>query len=222
MKKLGIYVIISIIIILFRDNICFFFGNVLNTFKIDNSYQEGIIKLQEQEIEYLNDEINNINEFSKNLYKIKYNYLISKIIYKNSYNTSKYTIQYGKNNDVTIGLGVINEYGLIGKITGTNDTTSELTTIKELNDISVSINDCVGKMNYDYDEEKFVITDISNYDKVYINDEVYTSGYGTIKEKLYIGKIEKIDIETYSKKVYVKSEVDFNNLNYLLIVGDIE
>lgn len=222
MKKLGIYVIISIIIILFRDNICFFFGNVLNTFKIDNSYQEGIIKLQEQEIKYLKDEINNINEFSKNLYKIKYNYLISKIIYKNSYNTSKYTIQYGKNDDVTIGLGVINEYGLIGKITSTNDTTSELTTIKELNDISVSINDCVGKMNYDYNEEKFIITDISNYDKVYINDEVYTSGYGTIKEKLYIGKVEKIDIETYSKKVYVKSEVDFNNLNYLLIVGDIE
>ena len=222
MKKLGIYVIISIIIILFRDNICFFFGNVLNTFKLDNAYQEGIIKLQEQEINYLKQEINTLNEFSKKLYKINYNYLISKIIYKNSYNTSKYTIQYGKNNDVTIGLGVINEYGLIGKITSTNDTTSELTTIKELNDISVSINDCVGKMNYDYTEEKFIITDISNYDKVYINDEVYTSGYGTIKEKLYIGKVEKIDIETYSKKVYIKSEVDFNNLNYLLIVGDLE
>ena len=77
-------------------------------------------------------------------------------------------------------------------------------------------------MNYDYNSECFIITDISNYDKVYINDEVYTSGFGTIKEKLYIGKVIKIDNDIYSKKIYVESKVDFNNLNYVLIVGDLE
>ena len=222
MKKLGIYIIISIITILFRDNIAFFFGNVLNTFKLDNNYEESIINLQKEEINYLKEEINKLNEFSKNLYKINYNYIVSKIIYKNSYNTSKYTIQYGSNNDITIGLGVINEYGLVGKITDINDNTSELTTLKELKDISVLVNGNVGKMNYDYNEERFIVSDISNYDKVNINDEVFTSGYGTIKEKLLIGKVEKIVNNTYSKKIYLKSEVDFNNLNYLLIVGDIE
>ena len=52
--------------------------------------------------------------------------------------------------------------------------------------------------------------------------EVYTSGFGTIKEKLYIGKVIKIDNDIYSKKIYVESKVDFNNLNYVLIVGDLE
>ena len=222
MKKLGIYVIIFILVVLFRDNICFFYGNVLGVFKMDNSYQEGIIKLKDEKIEYLETELETINEFSNNIYRIEYNYLISKVIYKESYNTSNYIIQYGSNNNVNIGLGVTNEYGLVGKITEVNENNSKLTILKELTDISVQINNCVGKMNYDYDKETFIVTDISNYDTVYINDEVYTSGYGTIKEKLYIGKVVKIENETYSKKVYVKSEVDFNNLNYLLIVGDLD
>lgn len=222
MKKLGIYVIIFILVIMFRDNICFFYGNILGVFKMDNTYYEGIIKLKDQKIKYLENEINVLNEFSKNLYQVQYNYLVSKVIYKDTYNTNNYTIQYGSKNYVSVGLGVVNEFGFVGKITEVSDKLSKITTLKGLTDISVAINDCVGKMNYDYINEVFVITDISNYDKVYINDEVYTSGYGTIKEKLYIGKVEKIENEIYSKKVYVKSEVDFNNLNYLLIVGDLK
>ena len=61
---------------------------------------------------------------------------------------------------------------------------------------------------------------ISNYDKVYVNDLVYTSGYGSIKEKLLIGKVIKVDNNDISKKIVINSVVDFNNLNYVLIVGD--
>ena len=221
MKKIGIYVIIFILVVMFRDNICFFYGNILGVFKLDNTYELGIIKLKEEKIDYLENEIKQLNEFSNSLYQVSYDYIVSKIIYKSSYNTSKYTIQYGNINNVSVGLGVVNELGLVGKISEVADVTSEFTILKELKDVSVSINDCVGKMNYDYEEDVFIVNDISNYDKVYINDEVYTSGYGTIKEKLYIGKVLKVENDIYSKKVYVKSEVDFNNLNYLLIVGDL-
>ena len=127
---------------------------------------------------------------------------------------------YGKNDNITEGLAVTNELGLVGKITEVDEKTSELTTIKDLKDTSVVINDNHGKLNYDYETNSFIVTDISNYDKVYINDEVYTSGYGTIKEKLYIGKVKNIENETISKKVFIESTVDFNNLNYVLIVGD--
>ena len=58
--------------------------------------------------------------------------------------------------------------------------------------------------------------------KVYVNDLVYTSGYGTIKEKLLIGKVIKVDNSDISKKVMINTVVDFNNLNYVLIVGDIK
>lgn len=220
MKKIGMYVIIFIIVILLRDNICFFYGNVLGVFKLDNNYYDAIIELKDERIDYLNQEYENYDKFSKDLYKIEYNYKISKIIYKESYNTSKYKIQYGKKDNILEGLAVTNELGLVGKITELDENTSELTTIKDLKDTSVIINDNYGKLNYDYETNSFIVTDISNYDKVYINDEVYTSGYGTIKEKLYIGKVKKIENETISKKVYIESSVDFNNLNYVLIVGD--
>lgn len=220
MKKISIYIIIFILVIVFRDNICFFYGNVLGVFKLDNNYYDGIITLKDEKIEYLENEINNINEFSKNLDRIDYSYKVSKIIYKKSYNIGKYKIQYGKDNGVENGMGVTNEFGLIGKITKVDNKTSELTTIKDLKDLSVVVNDSYGKLNYDYETNTFTISDISNYDKVYVNDLVYTSGYGSIKEKLLIGKVIKVDNNDISKKIVINSVVDFNNLNYVLIVGD--
>lgn len=220
MKKIGIYIIIFILVIIFRDNICFFYGNVLGVFKLDNNYYDGIITLKDEKIEYLENEINSINEFSKNLDRIDYSYKISKIIYKESYNIGKYKIQYGKDNGVENGMGVTNEFGFIGKITKVDNKTSELTTIKDLKDLSVVVNDSYGKLNYDYETNTFTISDISNYDKVYVNDLVYTSGYGSIKEKLLIGKVVKVDNNDISKKIVINTVVDFNNLNYVLIVGD--
>ena len=220
MNKLGIYIIIFILVIIFRDNICFFYGNVLGVFKLDNNYYDGIIKLKDERINYLENEIKTLNEFSSNLKTIDYNYKVSKIIYKESYNVGKYKIQYGTNDNITNGLAVTNEHGLIGKITKVDKYTSELTTLKDLKDISIKVNDSYGKLNYDYKNNTFIITDISNYDKVHINDEVYTSGYGTIKEQLYIGKVTKINNKEFKKEIYINTNVDFNNLNYILIVGD--
>ena len=221
MKKMGIYVIIFILVILLRDNICFFYGNILGVFKLDNNYYEGIIKIKDEKIKYLEKEYKTYDNFSKDIKLLNYDYKVSKIIFKKSYDTNKYKIQYGANDYVTNGLGVINEDGLVGKITTVNNKTSEFTTLKELKDVGVTINQVPGKLNYDYDKELFIVSDISNYDKVYVNDEVYTSGYGTIKEKLYIGKVVRIENDSISKKVYVKSDVNFNNLNYVLIVGDL-
>ena len=220
MKKIGIYIIIFILFILFRENICFFYGNVLGVFKLDNNYYDSVITLKDEKISYLENEINSITEFSKNLERIEYNYKVSKIIYKESYNFGKYKLQYGKSDGIKKGMAVTNEFGLIGKITNVSDKTSELTILKDLDDVSVVVNNSYGKLNYDYETNTFYITDISNYDKVYVNDLVYTSGYGSIKEKLIIGRVKKVDNTDISKKVIINSVVDFDELNYVLIVGD--
>ena len=220
MRKIGIYIIIFILVILFRENICFFYGNVLGVFKLDNNYYDSVITLKDEKISYLENEINSITEFSKNLERIEYNYKVSKIIYKESYNFGKYKLQYGKSDGIKKGMAVTNEFGLIGKITKVSDKTSELTILKDLDDVSVVVNNSYGKLNYDYETNTFYITDISNYDKVYVNDLVYTSGYGSIKEKLIIGRVKKVDNTDISKKVIINSVVDFDELNYVLIVGD--
>jgi len=220
MRKIGVYIIIFLLVILLRNNISYFYGNILGVFKLDNKYYEGIINLKDEEIKYLKNEYKNYDKFTKNLSLIDYDYKVSKILYKESYNTDKYKIQYGKDNNIKKGMAVTNEYGLVGKITSVDKNSSIFTILKELEDISIVINDVYGKLNYNYDVESFIVSDISNYDKVHINDKVYTSGYGTIKEKLYIGKVSKIENNNISKKIFVKSEVNFNNLNYVLIVGD--
>lgn len=220
MKKIGIYVIIFIMVLLFRDNICFFYGNVLGVFKLDNNYYDAVITLKDEKIEYLENEFSNYDQFSKDIKLLSYDYKISKIIFKETYSTDKYKIQFGKDNNILVGMAITNEDGLVGKITNVDSKTSEFTTLKELNDVGVVINDVPGKLNYDYDSKSFVVTDISNYDKIYVNDEVYTSGYGTIREKIYIGKVKRIENDVISKKIYVESSVDFYNLNYILIVGD--
>ena len=135
MKKLGIYVIIFILVIILRDNICFFYGNILGVFKLDNNYYDGIIKLKDEKITYLENEIKTLNDFSSKLERIDYSYKISRIIYKESYNTNKYLIQYGYEDNVNKGLAVTNEYGLIGKISKTNKHISELTILKDIKDL---------------------------------------------------------------------------------------
>jgi len=220
MKKIGIYVIIFILVILLRENIAFFYGNILGVFKLDNNYYKSIINLKDKKIKMLENEYKEYDKFSSNIKLLNYNYLMSKIQYRESYNGDIYKIQYGKNKNIINGLGVTNEYGLIGVITNVNKKTSELTTIRKLKDISVKVSGCFGKLNYI--DNEYIISDISNYDKVYVNDKVYTSGYGSIKENLYIGKVVKIENDDISKKVYIDTEVDFNNLNYVLIVGDFD
>ena len=40
-----------------------------------------------------------------------------------------------------------------------------------------------------------------------------------VKEKIYIGKVADIKITDIEKVLYVKSDVDFDNINYLYVVG---
>ena len=221
MKKIWGYLLIFILVILLRNNICFFYGNILGIFKLDNNYYNGIISLKDEKINYLENEIKTISDFTNNIKLLNYNYKISKILYKETYTTNKFLIQYGTSDKISVGLAVTNEYGLIGKITKVNKNSSELTTIKDIKDLSVVVNESYGKLNYNYRTNEFIISDISNYDKVYINDDVYTSGYGTIKEKLYIGNVISIKNDGFKKIIYINSKVDFNNLNYVLIVGDL-
>ena len=73
----------------------------------------------------------------------------------------------------------------------------------------------------EYDGKYLNVKDISREANINLNDEVYTSTLGNIKEKLYIGRVINLEDKTISKEIIIESNVDFNNLNYLLIIGDL-
>ena len=66
---------------------------------------------------------------------------------------------------------------------------------------------------------RLIISNISNYDDIDLNDEVYTSTLGSIKDKIYVGKVNKISSLATEKIIYVKSNVDIKDVNYLYVVG---
>ena len=49
-------------------------------------------------------------------------------------------------------------------------------------------------------------------------DIVTTSGLSDIPEGIYVGKVERINKKGIKQVVYVKSLVDFDNLNYLYVL----
>ena len=72
-KKILLSLIICLLIILFRDNICFFIGNVFGVFKIDNNYYDAIIDIKDDKINYLENEIKESDTFLSNIRLINYN-----------------------------------------------------------------------------------------------------------------------------------------------------
>ena len=64
----------------------------------------------------------------------------------------------------------------------------------------------------------FLINNINNYEKINIGDTVTTSGLSNLPDNIYIGKVSEIKMKGIEQLVYVKSDVNFDNLNYLYVL----
>lgn len=213
--------VLLLIIILFRNNILIFFNNIYNLVLEKNNYYDAEILFLEEKVKYLENEYNNLNDFKENISMYaNYNYMVTRVIYKENYfYNAKVYIEGGSDKNVKSGMAVINEFGLVGVIGNVEEKISELILLTNINNLSVNINNNYGKLVYE--DKKIKIKDISREQNINLNDEVYTSTFGSIKEKLYIGKVISVNDKTIEKEIVLDSDVDFNNLNYLLIVGDL-
>lgn len=222
MKRISLLTVVLLIsLIIFRNNILLFCNNVYNLFFLKNDYKNAEIRLLEEKIKYLENEYDELNDFKENLGKYaNYKYVVSKKIYQENYfYNSKIIIEGGEDLDIKKGMAVVNEFGLVGVISNVNKNTSEITKLLNVNNLSVNINGIYGKLVYE--DNKLKIKDISRENVINLNDEVYTSTLGSIKEKIYIGKVISVKDKVIEKEIIIESKVDFNNLNYLLVVGDL-
>lgn len=219
MKKFNIFVLL--LIILFRSNILLFFNNVFCLFFVKNDYNEAEKMVLKSKIDYLEDEYNSLKSFNDNLgLYANYNYLVTRVVYKENYfYNSRVYISGGENKNFKKGMAVLNEKGLVGVIDQVENKMSRIKLLTDTDNISVSIRDSYGKLVYK--DNKFKVVDISIYDDIKLNDLVYTTGFGNIKEKLYIGKVKEVNDNDIEKEIIIESEVLFNELNYLLVVGDL-
>lgn len=213
-----------------------FFGNIkdLNNARKENeelkekieSYDrlEAEKKELEKQIQALKEELNIDQVLSE------YDYINATVISRNVgywYNTI--IIDKGKNKDIEIGMAVINNTGLIGKVVDVTHLTAtvKLITNSDVNNkISVAVNhenkDLYGLIaSYDIENGLLKVEGISNSDVVKEGDFVYTSGLGgTFPSGVLVGKVYNIKIDEYglSKIIEVEPSADFDDLNYVSVL----
>lgn len=139
------------------------------------------------------------------------------------------TVNKGEHDGVTIGMPAVVGDGLIGKVISTttfNSTIRLITATDVVEKISVKIqtnDDYVYGIlsSYDNETKTHIIEGISQTDKIENGSIVTTTGMGDIfPSGVMIGKITGVRTDTFdlSNVLEMKSEVNFDNINYVTLL----
>ena len=183
-----------------------------------------------EENEELREQLSSMKELDIKYTINEYSFLNAAVITRNVatwYNTI--TINKGSYNGVEVGMAVVNNKGLVGKVVNVSTFNAEvklLSTSDTNNKISVAVNHDKKKVyglikNYLYSSNYLEIEGISNTEKISVGDSVYTSGLGGVfPSGILIGKVKEITTDEYDLAKILKVEpiVDFNDINYVAVL----
>lgn len=212
-KKYKDYILLLIIFLLF------IFSGSINRFLIAINPNLDTKNIELNYDKYLKDELDNIKKINNIEFNDDLDLQVSRVKYRNVYEYSDtLTIYKGFKNNVFVNDIVLNNDGLIGIVTKTYDYYSIVTLITNKNsNISVKINDAIGILKTI--NNTLVVTNINNYEKVNVDDEIYTSGLGNLPDSIYIGKVKSINLNNteIEKVVEVNINDRLEKLDYLFI-----
>lgn len=212
-KKYKDYILLLIIFLLF------IFSGSINRFLIAINPNLDTKNIELNYDKYLKDELDNIKKINNIEFNDDLDLQVSRVKYRNVYEYSDtLTIYKGFKNNVFVNDVVLNNDGLIGIVTKTYDYYSIVTLISNKNsNISVKINDAIGILKTI--NNTLVVTNINNYEKVNVDDEIYTSGLGNLPDNIYIGKVKSINLNNteIEKVIEVNINDRLEKLDYLFI-----
>lgn len=212
-KKHKDYILLLIIFLLF------IFSGSINRFLIAINPNLDTKNIELNYDKYLKDELDNIKKINNIEFNDDLDLQVSRVKYRNVYEYSDtLTIYKGFKNNVFVNDVVLNNDGLIGIVTKTYDYYSIVTLITNKNsNISVKINDAIGILKTI--NNTLVVTNINNYEKVNVDDEIYTSGLGNLPDNIYIGKVKSINLNNteIEKVIEVNINDRLEKLDYLFI-----
>ncbi|MBP3841826.1 MAG: rod shape-determining protein MreC [Bacilli bacterium] len=177
------------------------------------------------------EELNELKELL-DLKKVYPNYKIinSTVTTRNkTYFLNTLEIDKGEKDGLRNNMAVVTTKGLIGKISKVYKNSSEVKLLsKSSNKYKTSIiirskeNDYIGIIE-DVKDNLIIVKNIDKSSNIKKGDEIITSGMEKeIPKGIYIGKVEHIENEKYSlsKKIYIKSEINFNSIHYVSVLGE--
>lgn len=205
MKDNYLIIFLLIIAILFRGSIFNLLNNVASYLISKDESLE--VKVLNDKYERLYNKYNDLLDFKNNI-NIKEDYIITNVL-KNNYGFGNLIIPDG---DFNLNNEVINEEGLVGIISKKNNKTAEIKKTYDTN-LIVKINNETGKIHSKDEDLNLIIKDVSNYNNISINDEVFSISGN------YIGKVIKIQYDILDNYLTVRT-IDFNNLTYVAVIKD--
>lgn len=212
-KKYKDYILLLIVFLLF------IFSGSINRFLIAINPNLDTKNIELNYDKYLKEELDNIKKINNIEFNDNLDLQVSRVKYRNVYEYSDtLTIYKGFKNNVFVNDVVLNNDGLIGVVTKTYDYYSIVTLItNKSSNISVKINDAIGILKVI--DNTLVVTNINNYEKVNIDDEIYTSGLGNLPDNIYIGKVKSINLNNteIEKVIEVNINDRLEKLDYLFI-----
>ncbi|NLM62816.1 MAG: rod shape-determining protein MreC [Mollicutes bacterium] len=187
-----------------------------------------LLKAKNEELEYQLKEMQKILELNNVLSKDSF--LNATVINRNIgvwYDTI--TIDKGSKNGVKVDMPVIVKEGLIGKVIKTSNfnSTVKLLTSEDINNkISVKIKNgddyILGLLvNYDLKNKVFIVEGIDQNVEIEPNSLVTTTGLGDyFPSGIIVGRVSNVRTDNFdlAKIVEVKSNVDFDQLNFVTIL----
>lgn len=210
-------IIILFLFILLHNSLVIGLANVSSFFRKDNS-SELRIEAYKNKIDLLEKKISEY-ESSMNALSIYdgSSYILAKIALRNIYDFYD-ILEIKTDTKVKEGSAVINERGLVGIVTSSSKNTAKVELITGKDDISVKVGESYGILEkYDLESNNLIVM-LSNYVNTQEGDSVVTSGLQKIDENIPIGQVKKVVTEGIKKIVYIEPYVDFDELNYLLVI----
>lgn len=208
--------------------------NSINSFVIKKVYEkpiysyDEILKLKLEAKEKENNDLKKLLELQQK----NENFFLTEVTNHNmAFWYNKIEIN-AKNKEVKNKSAIINSDGLIGFVSKTSKNVSEvnlITSVDENNMISVAIKSNEKDINgvlksFDKKTGLFKVVDVIDKTEIKKGDKVVLKGYDkTSYNGLLVGEVYKQEISNYglTKTVWVKSNVDFNNLMYVAVIGEI-
>ena len=198
---------------------------IYNPFLDINNKDDIVGKNINAELVEENDELKVLADISYTLSGFK-NINATVIERNHSFWLETMTINRGKKDGIDIGMAVVVSEGLIGKVVNITNNTAliKLITSRDNNNkisIKIKINGTYVYKVLEQENNNLVINGIDKNIEIKEEMPVITSGLSDIYPSgIIIGYISKLENDNYgiSKRAYVKSKVNFDNLRFVSVL----